>query len=334
MFLLIALIVSEFRSGETFGSSQTLNDSSMSGDPSAKDESGHANKMPSSVGDGDSQSVVFSDANRDWDESEMSESHRAWLAKQREYSRVAANRRKRQFEHEQLLLSRKDWIDNYPFEPTYHPDIVFSQEKLDENRRESESLESRDIDPNDFLLRPGNQQDHLMEMIKAQEESTREYNAEIERLSKYPTMIANHSYLKSFYKSQMGYTEEFEMMHRIVDEFGYGENTIMQLYLFYALMRYNTELHYHPDEISPYGYPWGERQNTNWEMIRAHIVVYDAFLNGEPKPSRDEAEEMRVRMVNEIPGDGFFDMEERFGIVAVNSRYEEELEDGDPLLYR
>ena len=59
-----------------------------------------------------------------------------------------------------------------------------------------------------------------------------------------------------------------------------------------------------------------------------------AYLNDEPKPSLDEVEAIRTKLVTEISREGFDDIEERFGLNAINNNYRKELKEGDPLLYK
>ena len=54
-------------------------------------------------------------------------------------------------------------------------------------------------------------------------------------------------------------------------------------------------------------------------------------MHGEPRPSRDEATAICERIIAEIPPEIFSDI--TVGFPDINW-YEEELNDGDPLLYR
>ena len=221
----------------------------------------------------------------------------------------------------QWVDSRQEWIDNYPFEPTYHRTLKFSKafteiERPRYNPRNRFRTESFD-DYNKYLKK-----------------STAVFNANLAELSANSERVYNHAQLKTFYSNYLGYTEEFEMMHDILKEFGYGDNTIIHINLFRALTRYNSEIHEDPNQMSPYNCTWAERQKRNLSLIKGHLLLRRAYLNGEPKPSLDEVEAIRTKLINEIPREGFVDIEERFGLNAVNNKYRKELKEGDPLLYR
>jgi len=248
----------------------------------------------------------------------IKESDAVWMSNQVSRMREEQNNWGK---YHQWVDSRKEWIDNYPFEPTYHPTLRYSEAFVE-------------IEHPIYKIRHKLATESNDDYDKYAKESVAEFNAKLAELYANSERVTNHAQLKTFYSNYLGYTDEFEMMHNILKEFGYGDNTIAHINVLRALTRYNSELREDPNQMSPYNCNWAERHQRNWSLIKAHLLLRRAYLNGEPKPSLDETEAIRTRLVNEIPREGFVDIEERFGLNAVNNRYRQELKEGDPLLYK
>ena len=95
--------------------------------------------------------------------------------------------------------SRKEWVERFPFEPIYYPEITFDPTVYDPNRKQ----------PAD-------------DRIEGYWETRK--------------MVKNHGFLKMFHKSRLPYTKEFEQLYDIVKEAA-GKKRTIQSYLDGHLIR-------------------------------------------------------------------------------------------------
>ena len=111
--------------------------------------------------------------------------------------------------------SRQDWVERFPFEPTYDPEIAF--------------------DPT--VYQPGKGAEW------PEEKKDKAYWEMCER-------IQNHSFLRRFYELYLPYTEEFEQMYDIIkEELGEMDNTIVLGQTFETLKDYHQAMQRDPDEV-------------------------------------------------------------------------------------
>lgn len=258
--------------------------------------------------------------------------------------------------------SRQDWIDRFPFEPTYHPEITF---------------DSAVYDPSN--LPPREERDEAYEQHR--------------------DLVWNHSFLRKFYESRLPYTEEFEQMHDIItEEVGEIDNIIDIGRTFESLKDYhhakakapdaiyrkNVQVYQPqpppqpppsivdgltPQQLAAYkALPGRERRSMTAELreeraqeMRKRIEAFqasqryetvdmtwreqaerkkDAILGAlmiddneeQPRMSREQATGILDRLLNEIPGEGFLEMP-KTGF-AYSTKYMKELKTGDPLLIK
>ena len=289
-----------------------------------------------------------------------------------EAERIAKEQAKEQAEKE-WWASRQDWIDRFPFQPTYHPETTFDPEAYDPNE-----------------ARPTNEKDDAYwEMLE---------------------LVTDHAFLQNFYQSKLPYTEEFERMHDIIkEELGETANdtiilakdTILQGMVFDRLKRYHHAKAKDPEEIrwknvkvtkpppEPELLPsmlegltpeqfavyralpgearramtaelrhsrdqemrrrienyhnsftteivdvtWGEEAEGLKDSMIAELLYHKHEHNEFEEPNMPEAQAVALvdRLINEIPGDGFLEMEED---VIYSNSYISELKAGDPLLIK
>ena len=220
------------------------------------------------------------------------------------------------------LESRKDWIEGFPLEPEYHPSIVYDNDMVDISDRLIKPVFSG-IDSNTSLSwdeKLIEKDKYMKSVIKHNEKIRNEY-----------WRVENHAFLKQFHNNPMRFTEEFEQSYNIFNDMGYGDNTILQAYVFNTLKDYYKAMSHDPNEMSDYGHTWEEEQFYMRGAIMGPFNDGSSFLNDEPVPTEEEAKMIVERLMNEIPGEGFVNMSWTFSIPM---EVIESLEEGDPLLYK
>ena len=244
-----------------------------------------------------------------------------------EEARVAEEHRQRVEEQRKLKNeeaewweSRREWVENFPYEAAYHPEIKFN----------SELLKEPDIPKPDwmeYLNRPGNITQNLSEYNEARRSYSKKYNTELRK----KRVVGNHSMLKGFYENNDRYSEAFQLFYNIMNEYGYAENTVMMAFAFNPLLDYNKAALHDPDEISPDGRTWRENMQGASKGLVANMIYEGVNLYGDPRPSREQAKLIRDRLLSEIPPEKFTELGAGFPSIG---EYRDELEEGDPLLYR
>ena len=114
---------------------------------------------------------------------------------------------------------------------------------------------------------------------------------------------------------------------------GYGDNTLFQAGVFNYLKEYHVAASHDPAEISKWGTTWKRRVWSAEAALKAEFGSHENFLNGEPKPTAEETKLILKRLFNEIPVEGFIALGEGGGFL-IPMQYIQELEEGDPLLYK
>ena len=296
------------------------------------------------------------------------EQHDAGTPREQELRREEAERLAKEKAEKEWWASRQDWIERFPFEPTYHPKITF---------------DSAVYDPNN---------------PKPQEERDKAYWEMRER-------VINHSRLRYFYENKLRYTEEFEQLYDIVKETAGEEkadNPIILGKAFNALKEYHQANAQDPQSLyrenarvalplqppprlqsvlaglTPqqievykalppnekramtaelrYGHrkefgeklrayharpqyeirdvTWGERTESRKEIIMGNLCSHvQPDRPDQPWMSEEQALAIRKRLLNEIPAEGFLEMGNAILNASVH-RYELELEPGDSLLIK
>ena len=116
----------------------------------------------------------------------------------------------------------------------------------------------------------------------------------------------------------MRFTQEFEQVYYIIKDFGYEDNTKMVAEVYNLLRSYHRTLN------APDGFDY-------YKLIVGAMQGKMSFVNGEPRPAKEEAYRIRDRLINEIDGEGILDIK---GMFLIKDKYIDELEEGDPLLYK
>ena len=252
----------------------------------------------------------------------------------------------------ELYAEQKDWIDNFPFQPRYHPDILYdpeniahSDEKFHAYRKELERKggelwhergeKSREIwARTDLSLEEKHEAD---DKLYREMEAAREPDPEIMAERR---IIMRHKRLAGFYKQHYRYYPEFEQAYRIFEEEGAGDNPVQIADTMVALEMYkeaslqdSDELHHFkgPVEGKKGNHPYTNQQflDRSFHWVVNSITYEYNFLPGETPTSREQAERIAKRLVEEIPAEGFTDKNFRFGLADPE---DDEMQAGQSLL--
>lgn len=236
------------------------------------------------------------------EESAAEEARIARLAeeyKQELAAKAAAKAAKEKAERE-YWADRKEWVENFPFEPTYHPELTYVPPQ-------GEKWNVRDEDEEKMMF-----------------------------------AVARHGFIRRFYENPLRYTRGFEMVVKIMEEYGYGNNPerISNVYNavsgYYEKVAKATE---DPDGRVPNnmafnerGYStWREKADRGYNVIVGNMRDHNRLLPGEELMPREIAVEIRERILTEIPEEEFTQYQ---GWFAYKHDYEKDLKPGDPLLMK
>ena len=242
-------------------------------------------------------------------------------------------------EFAELYAEQKDWIDNFPFQPRYHQNLVYDPEnniahsdaKFHAYRKELERKggelwhergeKSREIwARTDLSLEEKHAaDDKLWQEMEAAREPDPEIMAE-------RRVIMRHKRLAGFYKQHYRYYPEFEQAYRIFEEEGAGNNPVQIAHTMASLEMYKEASLQDPDELHRFKGPVegkkGNHPYTNQQFLDrsfhwvVNSITYEYnFLPGETPTSREQAERIAKRLVEEIPAEGFTDKNFRFGMM-------------------
>ena len=234
----------------------------------------------------------------------------------------------------EFYAERKDWIDNFPFQPRYHQDILYdpeniahSDEKLHAYQKELQEkaterwLEITDKKMPEIWART----DLSLEEKHAAEDKLWQEFEEAEKpdpeIMAERRIIMRHKQLAGFYEQNYRYLPEFEQAYRIFEEEGIADNPIRLAHTMVGLENYfvtRRQANQHgADEMHPFQTRWDPKtkqtQRITWgeQLERDFYVVRNCVRSewvaepGEERPSMDLAERIRDRLIAEILPDGF-----------------------------
>jgi hypothetical protein len=206
---------------------------------------------------------------------------------------------KRKSEEATYWESRQAWINQFPFEPDYHPDITFDPEVYNP-------------------VGPGGPSD---------------YTTEGQKMAR---MVSNHGFLSAFYENSNRYSPEFEKIYDILLEEGIIPDPMLCGWTFTHLVDYHKasthdlETPWPPDP----SITWGEDRMSTWKSMAGRFQTDEyRTVQVDTLPSEAEAARVRQRLIDEIPAEGFLKVNwlEKF---AYHSEYENMLKPGDSLLIK
>ena len=248
-----------------------------------------------------------------------------------------------------LYEERKDWIDNFPFRPGYHPNLVFDPEnniahfpeKMQACRKELEKkvkeakakYDAKDEEcwehQNDPELRYKLREERRLLWIAMEE--ARKIDPKIKEQQR---ILYRHQQLAGFYAQEYRYRPEFEQAYRIFEEEGAGDNPLRIANTMIALESYKVASQHDPEELHPFQtriesqphqhsqltnpqnrrpdrktyrrrITWGEKLETAYGCIVGNMMSHRNLIPGEENITREQADQIAKRLVEEIPADGF-----------------------------
>ena len=238
----------------------------------------------------------------------------------------------------QLYAERKEWIDNFPFRPGYHPTILYdpennvahSTEKFHAYQKElqrnaDEAMERYDAEVDKLWARTDltreekeKSDDELFRTVELADQKYHEGDPEIMAERR---IIMRHKKLAGFYEQHYRYSPEFEQAYRIFEEEGAGDNPVQIADTMVALESYFVnrrqanqhgldELHpaseIWDDKIQDWKQPtWREKMENSYECIAGNMDYRPYLLPGEKPLTEEQINRIRDRLVAEIPPDGF-----------------------------
>ena len=232
----------------------------------------------------------------------------------------------------QLYEERKDWIDNFPFRPGYHPDILYdpgniahSDAKFHAYQKELEkksgelwhNIPDRDAEIWARTDLTREEKEKARTQLRLDVEAARSPNPEIMAERR---VIMRHKKLAGFYKQHYRYRPEFEQAYRIFEEEGLADNPIRLAHTMVGLENYfvsSRQGKHDPDELHPVQtrwdpktkqrrrITWGELIEEDFRIVRNCVRSEWVAAPGEERPSVELAERIRDRLIAEIPPDGF-----------------------------
>ncbi len=238
----------------------------------------------------------------------------AQLAEWDEVRRLAAVHRRKEAERAALRAAkeqadqawwedRKEWIENFPFEPTIHPTMTFQESKQGKDRHGYWKWDVRDPEEERMMFELG-----------------------------------RHSFVKNFYENPARYDRAFEKLYAILDEYGYGEN-VERLGNTYSVV---ADFHKNSAKAAeaPKGrapgiahnergyFTWQEEADGMYDAIKGNMEDEKRLLPGEEPMPAEIAKAIRERILTEIPPEDFT------GSFAYHAEYLKEVNPGDPLLMK
>ena len=184
----------------------------------------------------------------------------------------------------EFYTERKDWIDNFPFRPGYHPDIVFdpenniahSDEKFRAYQKELEkkadaAFEKYDTEVDKLWARTDLTREEKekadAELYRAVELADQKYHEGDPEIEEQRRVIMRHKQLAGFYAQHYRYRPEFEQAYRIFEEEGAGDNPIQIADTMVALENYfinRRQANQHGlDELHPVQTRWEDPRDRS-----------------------------------------------------------------------
>ena len=242
--------------------------------------------------------------------------------------------------------SRKEWVERFPFEPTYHPEVRYNPHAYNDDQMR------RRVKNHGFL------RNFYASYLPYTEEFEQMCNIVKEEFGEVddPTLLGwTFETLKDYHQAAQRDPDEIYMENaRVENEPALPPEPVIisidilgeeyknlpveeQNMLVRELAKdYMKE---HMEAYQSFGMPsyevrditWGEETENLKECILGALISNDANPD-QPWMPEDQARAIQERLLNEIPAAGFLEMP-KVGF-TFNSKYESELKPGDPLLIK
>ena len=180
-----------------------------------------------------------------------------------------------------FYAERKDWIDNFPFQPRHHQNLVFDPEnniahstekfrayKKELERNSDEAFETYEVESEKVWARtdltPEEKHAEDERLFRAVELADQKYHTGDPEIMAERQIIMRHKRLAGFYAQDYRYLPEFEQAYRIFEEEGIADNPLRIANTMIPLESYfmvSGQANQHgADEMHPF--------QTRWEYPR------------------------------------------------------------------
>lgn len=241
--------------------------------------------------------------------------------------------------------SRKEWVENFPFEPTHHPEIRYDPYAYGDDQM-------RQLVKNHGFLRH-----FYASYLPYTEEFEQMYNIIKEEFEEVDDPIPfgwTFNALKSYHQAAQRDPDEIYMENVRVenepslppepviisaDDLGEEfQNLPVEEQNMLVMELTKDYMKEHMEAYQAFGMPsyevrditWGERAESRKECILGPLMNPKEI--GDLGMEESVAKAIQERLLNEIPAAGFLEMGKE--VFSFNSKYESELKPGDPLLIK
>ena len=177
-----------------------------------------------------------------------------------------------------LCAERKDWIDNFLFQPRYHQNLVFDPESNTAHSTEKFQVYREGLEKKSGKLWHGMKtkyweiwaRDDLSLEEKHKEEDNIRQEVKNARkpdpeITEQRRLLNRHKQLADFYEQQYPYLPEFGQAYRIFEEEGARENPIQIADTMVALESYKVASKHYPNQPHPASELW-DNEIQDWKQ--------------------------------------------------------------------
>ena len=165
----------------------------------------------------------------------------------------------------EFYAERKEWIDNFPFQPRYHQNILYDPENIAhsdakyrayEKELEKKADEAMDrwlVESDEIMARDdlSLEEKHALE-DKLYREDVEEAEKPDPEIMAERRVIMRHKRLAGFYEQHYRYLPEFEQAYHIFEEEGAGDNPVQIADTMASLEMYKEASKHDPEELHQY----------------------------------------------------------------------------------
>ena len=285
----------------------------------------------------------------------------------KEQRRKEAEQKAKELAEKEWWESRQEWIDRFPFEPTHHPEITYDPEAYDPNNRPPLEERGKDYEQmRDLVQNHGFLRNFYESKLPYTEEFEQMHDIIHEELGEKANdtilqgmmfeRLKRHHWAKAKDPEEIRWKNiqrtirppEPKLLPSMLESLTPAQLAVYQALPGEARREMTKELRHSRDQemrrrIENYhnsfkteivDVTWGEAAEVSKESIFSELVLPHFFEPEweEPWIPKEQAVALVERLVNEIPADGFLEMEG--GDLIYYGKYEKELEPGDPLLIK
>ncbi len=283
---------------------------------------------------------------------------------EQELKRKEAERLAKEKSEKEWWESRKEWIERFPFEPTHHPEITYDPNVFDAKKpKPQEERDKAYKKMRDLVEKHGFLRYFYENRLRYTKEFEQLYDIVQEELGKEKAdnpIILGRAFnaLKAYHQANAQAPEAIYQKNARValprpppprqtsmlasltpqqleayKDLPESERRAMTAELRASRSKEYVEqlrAHHSAPKYQIKDITWAERAESRKQIIIGNLCSH--VQTDQPWMSQEQAREIRERLINEIPAEGFLEMGD--AVFAYVHRYERELQPGDPLLIK